>query len=329
MDDRKGGEDLIKLGRAFSVFIMMVLASETAQAAERGLGILTLIKRLCQPRIESVRPPLIEGKPSPEAREAALRLDERQIVRDPATQDWNLGAFHSMREGISKSLSYFDERLWNMQTLVLDQKGFRIEFEKILNQAHVESNYVLEIGVRHSDFPGVRRDKIGIFLARPKSYRGEAPAYYHWVNYNLHLGEMIEGKLPIRGLPRWAWPKNHKAGTHTYPHESYLKAYFDLGADHLYEIRNLIQRGEMTEAREKIGHYYHVMLNARPYDQINNSLFANQANYLLKLTGHPGFSQGHLDHLFMRMSSEQIDRLWPKVLSGEVKNAHHYGLDIP
>jgi hypothetical protein len=307
----------------------MVLVSLTAQASERGMGILTLIARLCKPRIESVRPPLVEGQPGFDARVEALRLDDRQIVRDPATQDWNLKAFHSMRDGISRSLSYFDERLWSLNTLRLQKKDFRIEFEKILNQAHVESNYWMEVGVRHSEYPGIRRDKIDIFLARPKSFRGEAPAYLQWVNDEFHLGEMIQGQLPIRGLPRSAWPRNYRSGVHTYPHEAYLKTYYELGADHLYEIRNLIQRGEMTEAREKIGHYYHVMLNARPYDQINNSLFSNQANYLLRLTGHPGFSQGHLDHLFMRMSSDQIDRFWPKVLSGEVKNARHYGFDIP
>ena len=84
----------------------------------------------------------------------------------------------------------------------------------------------------------------------------------------------------------------------------------------------------MTEARQEIGQYYHVMVNARPYDQVNNSVFFNQTNYLLKLTGHIGISTGDLDHVMMRMSSSQMQAFWPHVLAGEVPNAKALGIIV-
>jgi hypothetical protein len=162
----------------------------------------------------------------------------------------------------------------------------------------------------------------------PSSRRPNAAVYREKLDAELGIGKMPEGGLPIRGIKQADWPKNGAGGTHRYPPGTSMQAYSDVAADHLYSIRKLIADGKMTEAQTEIGQYYHVMVNARPYDQINNSLFANQTNYLLKLTGHPGVEQGHLDHVLMRMSSEQVDQFWPKVLKGEVKNANAYGIDL-
>jgi hypothetical protein len=113
---------------------------------------------------------------------------------------------------------------------------------------------------------------------------------------------------------------------HFYPPGKHLQVYFDQAADHLFQAKKMISEGKTLEAQKEIGRYYHVMVNARPYDQINNSVFMNQTNYLLKLTGHPGISQGELDHLFMRLNSKQVDQIWPQVLEGKVPSASGYGL---
>ncbi len=213
----------------------------------------------------------------------------------------------------------------------MSKREFEADYEKMMYDHHRGSIYLnSKKGGLHSDNPGVVDHRKGI----PVSTRPNAVAYYNQLASEYKLGSMVEGKMPIRGLDINDWPTNNfntgterVMGAHIYPAGNSMKAYFKLGADYLYDIRSLIQQGKNVEAQQKIGHYYHVMLNARPYDQINNSIFANQANYLLKLTGHKGIQQGHLDHVMMRMSSDQIDKFWPHVLNGKVKNANHYGID--
>ena len=257
-------------------------------------------------------------------RKSAIDIKDQdpQIVRNPKGQDWNRDDYISMRNQARESNQYFDQELWKKEVMEIDKTRFRSEFEKIVNESHKRSNYFKD-GKQYVQNPGEIRFKGS--LSNPT--RASAVDYYNKLNNDHGIGKMVEGKLPIRGLNEKDWPGNLSGGTHFYPEGRSMHAYYDLGSDYLYDIRELIKKNQMAEAQNKIGHYYHVMLNARPYNNINNSLFANQANYLLKLSGHPGFSQGHLDHVMMRMSSDQVDRFWPKVLKGDVKNANDYGIN--
>lgn len=280
-----------------------------------------------KPELKALPTPKGASLPGADLRSNARNIEGRLMVRDPASQDWNHPAFKSMQAGAQESVKHFDQFVWDEKSMAMSKTEFRKAYSSALDENHVLANYESKPGQFHAEYPGVRRDDAR-FMEFPSSRRPNAAVYREKLDAELGIGKMPEGGLPIRGIKQADWPKNGAGGTHRYPPGTSMQAYSDVAADHLYSIRKLIADGKMTEAQTEIGQYYHVMVNARPYDQINNSLFANQTNYLLKLTGHPGVEQGHLDHVLMRMSSEQVDQFWPKVLKGEVKNANAYGIDL-
>ncbi|NDG84388.1 MAG: hypothetical protein EBX52_05030 [Proteobacteria bacterium] len=257
----------------------------------------------------------------------ARGVDRNLIVRDPSTQNWEDPVFKSMEASVQKSLSYFDRVLWAPGSLRLDEESFKKEFARWMDEAHRLANY--SKGSYHAALhPGVRRDRAHYVVWNPKSRRTEAVIYFNKIAKDLGIGPMTEGALPIRDLEETDWPSNSPAGVHRYPEPGAVQAYINLASEYLYRIRALIQKGDLDSARALIGHYYHVLVNAHPYENVNNSLFANQMIYLLKLTGHPGVAHGDLDHLLMRMTSEQVEVFWPKVLQGRVKNATAYGITV-
>jgi len=259
--------------------------------------------------------------------EEAPVIDRELIVRDPATQNWDDPVFKSMEASVQKSLRYFDQVLWSPGSMRLDEGSFKQEFSRWMDESHRLSNY--SKGAYHAALlPGVRRDRGRYAAWIPKSRRAGAVAYFDRVASESGIGPMIEGALPVRGISDQDQPANFRDGRHLYPHPSAVGAYVDLAAGYLFRIRALIKRGDAARARSLIGHYYHVLVNAHPYENVNNSLFANQMVHLLRLTGHPGVSHGDLDHLLMRMSSEQVDLFWPRVLEGKVKNAAGCGIQI-
>ena len=57
---------------------------------------------------------------------------------------------------------------------------------------------------------------------------------------------------------------------------------------------------------KNLADYYHTILYARPMGNVNNSMFMNQVNYLLKQAGMQPVPHGHLDHIATRVSKEQF-----------------------
>ncbi len=58
----------------------------------------------------------------------------------------------------------------------------------------------------------------------------------------------------------------------------------------------------------KIAEHYQYAANARPFEQINNSLFMNEVNTLLKKAGMKSIPHGMLDHAAQRLQPETFKR---------------------
>jgi|GEM_PF-3427001 len=131
-----------------------------------------------------------------------------------------------------------------------------------------------------------------------------AAEYARQVSEKLKLGPVIEeGQVPLKGIPPEARPFN-LATRHYYPSSVHLDAYFKQGAKLLDQLKTA-KRGS-PEAMNHIADYYQVMANALPFENINNSLFMSQTNYLLSEYGFKPMSHGYLDHLAQRLNPEQF-----------------------
>jgi hypothetical protein len=132
--------------------------------------------------------------------------------------------------------------------------------------------------------------------------------------------------LPIAGISERALPGNViAAGGHAYPRAQYLDEYFRRGAELLNEIRSA--PAGSTQAFEKTAEYYHLMINAQPFDQINNSLFMTQVNYLLRAKEvHPGMTQGYLDYFAYELQFPEFLKIFRLHSEGRLPAPSVYGL---
>lgn len=248
--------------------------------------------------------------------------DPHLIVRNSQAfprQDYLLASHNALR--------YFDEAFWR------DSRSFTPQsFTEMNAEMHQLSNYNNSFGQPHSAEPGALRP------AECYNFRWLAHDYTNMVlkHFNLNPAPIKEstagGLVQIRGIPTEHLPLNFRYMDlvgHAYPHGSSLPHYYKEGAKILSKIKGKLQAGNSgPEVWGQIGDYYHLMVNARPYDQINNSLFMNQANYLLRLSGHPGISHHWIDHIFTRIPQETARLLWPKILNKEVPKPEFFGITI-
>lgn len=88
-------------------------------------------------------------------------------------------------------------------------------------------------------------------------------------------------------------------------------------AEYLCEIQKKFRTWTYNdqETLDLIAEYYHTAVYARPMGNVNNSMFMNQVNYLLKLSGREGISHGQLDHIACRVSKEHFKILFAKYLA--------------
>ena len=217
----------------------------------------------------------------------------------------------------------------------LDAENFlseKIDLLKKINQ----SNFVRLIQEQHkilnykSPYPGLIRPNQKVFATRASAADYTNAIFRRY--QHLDLGEAPDGKINIDGIPNNSQPTSinsgHEIGLHIYPDS--LNPYFQKGSQLFEKILIGIQKKEdPKKIQELIGMYYHVMVNARPFYQTNNSLFMNQVNVLLKRTGHSGFrNHGDLDHLFMRVNSQQAQKLWLEALKGNFPTSQDFGITI-
>ncbi|MBI4358239.1 MAG: hypothetical protein HY584_02975, partial [Candidatus Omnitrophica bacterium] len=107
-----------------------------------------------------------------------------------------------------------------------------------------------------------------------------------------------------------AKPRN--LGTmHLYPDAVHVDAYFEAMRQILSEFAEMKKNGaSQSELVAKIAEFYQYAANARPFTQINNSLFMNMANAMLREAGLAGITHGILDHAAMRLQPAIFAKLF-------------------
>lgn len=107
-----------------------------------------------------------------------------------------------------------------------------------------------------------------------------------------------------KGLPMDVW-QNKQEVFHYYPEPEFLDQYLQVMKEILEEI---ITNSDMTdkELLSKIASYYQYGINTHMFENINQSLFANQMNALLQLFGFKPISHGILDFAAMRLQPENF-----------------------
>ena len=114
--------------------------------------------------------------------------------------------------------------------------------------------------------------------------------------------------VKLKGIPKEYLPQDF--GTqHFYPDGMGLNHYYKEMHRTAQEALDLIANGA-TEKQflAKIAEHYQYAANARPYSQINNSLFMNEINTLLKRAGMKTIPHGNLDTVAMHLQPESFKK---------------------
>ncbi len=169
---------------------------------------------------------------------------------------------------------------------------------------------------------GQRLDVQGTYdsAAKLSSGRPKMDLYTNEILTNhVRVPRNTSATVNVKGVLESARPANLQ-GRHWYPPVGELQQYYRSGHTQLNSIRNLPaprNSAETQEVMNQVADYYHTMVNARPYQQINNSMYMNQVNSLLQSKGLPRMTHGHLDHLAHRTDFEDFRAIFK--LHGEGK----------
>ena len=127
-----------------------------------------------------------------------------------------------------------------------------------------------------------------------------------------------ESRVKLDGIPKKYQPKdtyNKQAAedwakhSHYYPDGAGMGYYYKEMHRTSKEALNLINKGASEQKiLAKIAEHYQYAANARPYGQINNSLFMNEINTLLQKAGMKTMPHGNLDQISMHLQPEAFQR---------------------
>ena len=114
--------------------------------------------------------------------------------------------------------------------------------------------------------------------------------------------------VKLKNISSAAMPIN-SSYTHIYPSGIYMDEYFK----NMYEtskqaIQLIHNNAPQKMILDKIAEHYQYAVNARPFERINNSLFMNEANTLLKKAGMSAIPHGILDHVAQRLQPETFKK---------------------
>lgn len=115
-------------------------------------------------------------------------------------------------------------------------------------------------------------------------------------------------KVQLQGISPNALPIN-SGSSHIYPAGVYMEEYLKQMYRTSAEVMELIKyNAPKNMILGKIAEHYQYAANARPFEQINNSLFMNEVNTLLKKAGMKSMPHGILDHAAQRLQSGTFKR---------------------
>lgn len=99
--------------------------------------------------------------------------------------------------------------------------------------------------------------------------------------------------------------------------DQYFDAMFQIGKDITTEMAQ--QNPNKDRILEMIAEQYQYGAIARPFDQINNSLFMNLANAQIKLLGYNGVTHGEMDLVAQRLQTSTFKHYFKNRVSGYEK----------
>ncbi len=116
----------------------------------------------------------------------------------------------------------------------------------------------------------------------------------------------------LEGITADALPVNMFT-QHKYPDAKHLDQYFQQMYRTAEEANQMIKRGINTPSEkkaflEKLAEHYQYAANARPFEQINNSLFMNELNTMLAKAGMSTMPHGILDHAAQRLQPDSFKK---------------------
>lgn len=106
------------------------------------------------------------------------------------------------------------------------------------------------------------------------------------------------------GLPKDVW-ENENEVFHYYPEPRFLSQYLSVMEKTLQEI---FTTPNVEELLSKIACYYQYAINTHMFENINQSLFANQVNALLQVFGYKPINHGILDFVAIRFQPQNFVR---------------------
>ena len=120
-------------------------------------------------------------------------------------------------------------------------------------------------------------------------------------------------KVKLKGIPEEYQPMDvyfNGEYVHYYPDAAALEKYYYKEMHRTaQEALALIERGASErEILYKLAEHYQYAANARPYGQINNSLFMNEINTLLTRAGMKTMPHGMLDHAAQRLQPDAFKK---------------------
>ena len=174
--------------------------------------------------------------------------------------------------------------------------------------------------------PGVVREGF-LHASRP-----HAAKYADLVTRHLGLPPPVDGPVAVRALAgsSAAAPHNFVSGMHFYP-DGDLQPYFDGAAKVLAEILRAPPApygvaNASADVVDKIADYYHALVNARPFDQVNNSLFMSQVNVLLQRAGSRPVAHGFIDHVAQRLPGDSFRAVFRAHVQSKLPSPQAMGL---
>lgn len=103
---------------------------------------------------------------------------------------------------------------------------------------------------------------------------------------------------------------------HIYPTPKAFDAYFDQMQNRLDKLEKLPPDAK-DQKLQTIGEFYHYAANVRPFHNVNNSLFMNFTNSLLKRHGFKPVYHGLLDHAAHRLQPKAFNQYFKDWTQGE------------
>lgn len=257
-----------------------------------------------------------------EVKIASLRRDDgidiNEYVRDPGNSNNALSAAYF--ENLKDVSRHFDEAI---------RSG---------RYAHSFEEYVQTLNEGHKlAYAGHNGDNLHYMhdgeLVQPNEMRPGEPMYtyvgdetYATVSNRTEISHQIQTiaeyygdsyrananstRVRLKNLENRECPRNE--GTkHYYPEYDYTEKYIKEMYRTSQNVLDLISKSAGEEAILKaLAEHYQYAANARLYRHINNSLFMNEVNTLLKKAGMRTMSHGILDHAAQRLQPEAFEKLF-------------------